>query len=49
MENEIKENNKPDIPLIVVAPIVLAVAPTTPAALVVTLASTETAIPRLLS
>ena len=67
-ENEIKENNKPDIPLIAAAPIVPTAAPValaaTPAALaaapvapvavpaaapVVTLLSTGTAIPRLLS
>ena len=31
-ENEIKENNKPDIPLIAIAPTVPAVAPIAPAA-----------------
>jgi len=52
-EDKIKENTKPNIPLIAVAPIALAVAPAAPAAaptaLVATLASTRTAIPGLLS
>jgi hypothetical protein len=59
-ENEIKENNKPDIPSIAAAPAVPAVAPAAPAAApatpaaptaapVATPSSTGTAIPRLSS
>ena len=54
MENEIKENNKPDIPSIAIVPtaalVAPAAAPAVPAAaLVVTPLSTGIAIPRLLS
>jgi hypothetical protein len=57
VENEIKENNEPDIPSIAIAPVAALAVPTAPAgpavapvtALAATLSSTRIATPRLLS